>query len=229
MVKEFLLGLFLVPLLASAQEAPLVTSVDTNYLEDQFYLGVNYNFMLKKPEDVFKRNFSYGLQIGFIKDLPLNESRTIALGLGFGYAVNSYYSNLIVTNENDLITYYAESDASLYKRSKFEMHSLEVPFEFRWRNSSATKYKFFRVYSGVKFAYNFSARSKLVTDTDRNGFSNSDLERLQYGLTLNLGYNTFNLHLYYSLSDLLKEDTYLDTGEEIAITPFRVGLIFYIL
>ncbi|WP_282115815.1 porin family protein [Cellulophaga baltica] len=229
MMKEFLVAFFLLPVLVLSQENSFKSSGDTNYLEDQFYLGVNYNFMLEKPQDVFKRNFSYGLQIGLIKDLPLNNSRTIALGLGLGYAVNSYYSNLIVTHENDVISYYAESDASLYKRSKFEMHSIEVPFEFRWRNSSPTKYKFFRIYSGVKFTYNFSARSKLVTDASRDGFSNPDLERLQYGLTLNFGYNTFNLHLYYSLSDFLKKDTLLDTGEVITIKPFRVGLIFYVL
>ncbi|ADV49332.1 PorT family protein [Cellulophaga sp. E16_2] len=229
MEKHFLIALFFLPLLLSSQVDTESSSADANYLEDQFYLGVNYNFMLKKPDDVFKRNFSYGLQIGFIKDLPLNDSRTIALGLGLGYAVNSYYSNLIVTNENDVISYYAESDASLYDRSKFELHSIELPFELRWRNSSPTKYKFLRIYSGVKFAYNFSARSKLVTSTERLGFSNPDLERLQYGLTLNLGYNTFNLHLYYSLSDFLKKDTQLDTGEAIAINSLRVGLIFYIL
>ncbi|WP_165749082.1 porin family protein [Cellulophaga sp. Z1A5H] len=229
MEKHFLIALFFLPLLLSSQVDTESSSADANYLEDQFYLGVNYNFMLKKPDDVFKRNFSYGLQIGFIKDLPLNDSRTIALGLGLGYAVNSYYSNLIVTNENDVISYYAESDASLYNRSKFELHSIELPFELRWRNSSPTKYKFLRIYSGVKFAYNFSARSKLVTSTERLGFSNPDLERLQYGLTLNLGYNTFNLHLYYSLSDFLKKDTQLDTGEAIAINSLRVGLIFYIL
>jgi hypothetical protein len=229
MVKHFCIGLFLLPLLVSSQVVPVNTTIDTDYLEDQFYLGVNYNFMLKMPDNVFKRNFSYGLQIGSIKDLPLNSSRTIAIGLGLGYAANSYYSNLIVSKENEVISYFAESDASLYNRSKFELHSIELPFEFRWRNSSPTTYKFFRIYSGIKFAYNFSARSKLVTSENSNGFSNSDLEKLQYGFTLNLGYNTFNLHLYYALSDFLKKDTQLDTGELIDIQTLRIGLIFYIL
>ena len=68
--------------------------VDLNYLEDQFYVGLTYNFILNKPADINQQNLSYGLQLGFIKDLPLNTSRTFAIGLGLGYAVNSYYSNL---------------------------------------------------------------------------------------------------------------------------------------
>ncbi|WP_297762674.1 outer membrane beta-barrel protein [uncultured Muriicola sp.] len=84
----------------SAQEVD--QEVDFNYLEDQFYVGLTYNFILNKPADVNQQNLSYGLQFGFIKDLPLNSSRTFAIGVGLGYAVNSYYTNLeIVELTND--------------------------------------------------------------------------------------------------------------------------------
>ena len=185
--------------------------------------------MLNRPDGVVQRNFSYGLQGGIIRDLPLNVNRNFGLGIGIGYAVNSYYTNLISTADNGTVSYSVASSDFKFDRSKFEIHSIELPFELRWRNSTPTDYKFLRIYSGIKFGYNFSARSKLVTSDTRNGFANPDIEKFQYGLTFNLGYNTFNLHLYYSLSDFLKKDTVLDTGETIAMKPIRIGLIFYIL
>ena len=205
------------------------TEVDNKYLEDQVYLGVNYNFMLNYPADVLKRNFSYGLQGGVIKDLPINNSRTLALGIGLGYAVNSYYSNLVSVKENGAITYTVSDYTGSYNRSKFETHSIELPLELRWRNSSANEYKFFRIYTGVKLGYNFSARSKIAADDGNSGFRNTDIEKFQYGLLFNLGYNTFNLHVYYSLNNFLKKDAVLDTGDAINIKPLRVGVIFYLL
>jgi len=69
----------------------------------------------------------------------------------------------------------------------------------------------------------------LVTDLGKIGFTNTDVNRFQYGLTLNVGYNTFNLHVYYSLTDFLDKGTQLTSGENFAIQPFRIGLIFYML
>tara|TARA_R110000796_G_scaffold37722_4_gene95422 strand:+ start:336863 stop:337552 length:690 start_codon:yes stop_codon:yes gene_type:complete len=229
MSKSIVLFFLIFPLLQFSQTVNDSNDIDTHYLEDQFYLGLNYNFMLNRPDGVVQRNFSYGLQGGIIRDLPLNVNRNFGLGIGIGYAVNSYYTNLISTADNGTVSYSVASSDFKFDRSKFEIHSIELPFELRWRNSTPTDYKFLRIYSGIKFGYNFSARSKLVTSDTRNGFANPDIEKFQYGLTFNLGYNTFNLHLYYSLSDFLKKDTVLDTGETIAMKPIRIGLIFYIL
>ena len=229
MCKYIVLTLMLMPLFLWGQSNNS-NEIDSNYLEDQIYLGINYNFMLDYPEDVLKRNFSYGLQGGIIKDIPINNSRTLAVGLGIGYAVNSYYSNLISDEQSGEIVYSVATDDSFYSRSKFETHSIELPLELRWRNSNSTKYKFFRIYSGVKIAYNFSARSKLVADSGNIGFKNSDIEKLQYGLQCNLGYNTFNLHVYYSLNNFLKNGAKVEaTGNTINIKPLRVGVIFYLL
>lgn len=229
MSKSIFLFLLIFPLLQFSQTVKDSVAIDPHYLEDQFYIGLNYNFMLHKPNDVVQRNFSYGLQGGFIRDIPLNIPRNFGLGIGVGYAVNSYYTNLISTSLNDAIQYSVASGDFEYNRSKFEVHSLEIPIELRWRNSSPTDYKFLRLYSGIKFGYNFSTRSKLVTHDERTGFANTDIEKFQYGLTFNLGYNTFNLHVYYSLSDFLNKNAVLDTGDTIEMKPLRIGLIFYML
>lgn len=203
-------------------------NIDEKYLEDQFYLGVTYNFILDKPQDVTQRNLSYGLQVGMIKDIPLNRERNIGLGFGLGYGVNSYYSNIISSESDDKLTYSLTTDDLGVKRSKIEIHQVEFPVEFRWRNSNTEEFKFWRVYTGLKFAYAFAARNKVVDQDNTYSFSNPDIKKFQYGLMLNVGYNTFNIHIYYALDKLLNDDAILD-GEQINLKPLRVGLIFYIL
>ncbi|SNZ01104.1 porin family protein [Flagellimonas pacifica] len=198
------------------------------YLEDQFYIGVGYNILLKRPDNAVQRNLSYNLQVGFIKDVPLNKRRNFGFGLGLGYAANSYYSNIEAKENGDEITYEIKNDEEL-KRSKFEIHTVEMPFELRWRTSTSDEYKFWRVYAGAKLGYVFSGRSKLVSEMEVKGFSNDDIENLQYGLTLSFGYNTWNLHAYYGLNPILKDGTSMENGSPINIRPLRIGVIFYIL
>ena len=195
------------------------------YFEDQFYLGLSYNFLLNQPEGSSQRNLSYGLQAGVIKDIPLNRSGTKAIGIGAGLALNSYYSNLVSNISSNEITY---SIDDAIKRSKLETHLLELPLEFRWRNSTPEEYKFWRIYTGIKAAYIVGARSKFVSDITSDGFYNSDLSRFQYGLTLSFGYNTFNLNAYYALTDLFNGVATVN-GEVLQYRPLRIGLIFYIL
>ncbi len=201
---------------------------DINYLEDQFYIGITYNTFRDKPTNLLQRNLPYGLQFGFIKDMPINEKRTVAIGLGLGYAVNSYYSNLVASKNNGNITYSFLMDGANFQRSKIETHLLEMPLEIRWRKSTPVDYKFLRFYGGVKLGYAFVSRSKYVSNEKKESFYNTDVDKFRYGLQLNVGYNTWNLHIYYGLNNLLK-NTAAISDKEISIKPFRIGFNFYIL
>ncbi|WP_350284898.1 porin family protein [uncultured Croceitalea sp.] len=211
-----------------AQEDAEAVLIDDKYLEDQFYAGLSYNLLSERPGAVTLRNLSYSLQLGFIKDIPLNARRNFGLGLGFGYGTSSYYSNLIAERTAGNIAYRTSVASDSLNRSKFETHSIEFPFELRWRTSNTTDYKFWRVYAGVKAEYLFSRRSKAVFDGRTDSFDNDDVSPWQYGLTLNFGYNTWNLHFYYSLNPLLENNASLN-GEQLRIRPIRVGVVFYIL
>jgi len=236
-MKRIVLGLlYLCALGVFSQSSQELNIGDTKYLEDQFYLGITYNFLLDKPNDFTQRNLSYGLQGGLIKDIPLNSTRTFAIGVGLGYAVNSYYSNMLASKTSDGIAYeiiegdiiFIEDEEIRVKRNKIETHLVELPFEFRWRNSSPTEYKFWRVYTGFKLGYVFSSRSKLVTEANKASFRNPDIRKFQYGLMFNFGYNTFNVHIYYSLNGIFDDGIRLE-NEKIKLKPLQVGLIFYIL
>ncbi|MEP2236738.1 MAG: porin family protein [Maribacter sp.] len=221
---RFVLLFFLASVYSNAQ---VVTDSikDSRYFEDQFYIGLSYNFILNHPEGSNQRNLSYGLQAGIIKDIPLNRAGTKAIGIGTGLALNSYYSNLVADISDEEISYSINDDIT---RSKLETHLIEFPLEFRWRNSTSEEYKFWRIYGGIKAAYVLGARSKYDLDDISEGFKNTDLTKFQYGLTLSFGYNTFNVNAYYSLTDLFDGNASVN-GEVLQYRPLRIGLIFYIL
>ena len=208
----------------------IASDLDSKYLEDQFYAGVAYNVLLDRPNDVIQRNLSYNIQLGFIKDIPINSKRNFGFGFGAGYSSNSYYSNMIAEKNSSVVNYRLPVGADSLKRTKLETHAIEFPLEIRWRSSNPVDYKFWRIYAGVKAEYLFSRKSKFVAENkkDNLSFQNDDVSRWQYGLTLNFGYNTWNVHLYYSLNPLL-ENTAALNGEVINMRPLRLGVIFYIL
>lgn len=218
-------------LVAQEADAPAVVSkpVDSLYREDQFYLGVTYNILQDRPPGVTQNSFSYGLLLGFIRDMPINKARTVAIGVGLGYALNSYYSNLRAIQSGDEIQYIIPGAGVSYKRNKLETHMLELPIELRWRNSNPTDFSFWRIYAGMKLGYIVGSRSKYVTDTFKDTFYNTDTRNFQYGLTLSVGYNALNLHMYYGLNELFEDGVSGPEGEAIGMPPLRIGLIFYIL
>ncbi|RPD95830.1 PorT family protein [Aureibaculum marinum] len=199
---------------------------DNNYLEDQIYVGLSYILMDKMPDSISSNGFSNSLTLGFIKDIPLNNRRNIAFGVGLGYGRHTYYQNLKITKINDVIQFGVAND---FKSNKFSMHAIEVPIELRWRTSTVDRYKFYRIYFGGKISYAFATNAKFKGDDNTIKINGIDkLNKLQYGLTLSMGYGTFNLNAYYGLSDLFSNSSYLNS-KPLNIKDFRVGLIFYIL
>ncbi|MEM8508893.1 MAG: porin family protein [Bacteroidota bacterium] len=211
-----------------AQETPTDLTYDEKYLEDQFYTGFSYNFLLNKPDGVVQQSLSYNFQIGFIKDIPLNQGRNFGIGMGIGYATNSYFTNMVKEKMDEVVTYRFASDIETLNRSKLETNAIEFPFELRWRTSNPIDYKFWRVYTGFKAEYLFSRRAKIVFDDKDVTFSNPDIEQWQFGWMINFGYNTWNLHFYWALSDLLGNNATFN-DDALTIRPIRIGVIFYIL
>lgn len=196
------------------------TFVDNKYLEDQLYFNLTYIYMLNLPDKISQSGFSFGLGGGFIKDFPLSEKRNIGLGAGLGYGLNNYYFNVQLDAAEPSAT------EETLKNNKIILHTVELPIELRFRNSTALKYKFWRFYPGFKIAYVFANNTSFSRSAD---FDVSDIININdfiYGLTFSAGYNKWNLHLYYGLNDLFNETNANDY--QISISDFRIGLIFYI-
>lgn len=201
-----------------------------DYREDQFYISVTYNLLNQKPSDVNQNGFSSGFHLGFIRDMPINKRRNKAIGLGLGLSSNSYNQNISILENNNEVAYSIidESEVNVSK-NKFTTYLLEVPIEFRWRTSTTTEYSFWRIYPGFKLGYLFYNSTKFKSEAGNEKLSNlEDFNKLQYGLTLSVGYGTWNFHLYYGLNSIFDDSAKLN-GQSIDMTSLKIGLMFYVL
>ncbi|WCO01976.1 porin family protein [Psychroserpens ponticola] len=204
--------------------------VDDKYREDQFYLSVTYNLLGNKPDGVSQSGFSSGYHFGFIRDMPINKRRNLALGVGLGFSSNSYNQTLQISENNADYQYVILNDNDIeYTKNKFTTYLIEFPIEFRWRTSTATDYDFWRIYTGVKFGYVLFNSSKFNSNDGDIKLSNiDDFNAFQYGLTFSAGYSNISFHLYYGLNGIFSNAKLVD-GEAIDMKSIRIGLMLYIL
>jgi hypothetical protein len=207
------------------------TSEDLKYREDQFYVSITYNLLGNKPDVVSQQGFSTGLHFGFIRDMPINPKRTLGFGLGLGFSINTYNQNLRVSrdSENNTVFTVIDDNQTSFTKNKYFTYLVEAPFEFRWRNSTTTNYKFWRVYSGFKLGYVFAHKTKYIGEPKDEQYTDIDnFNNVQYGLTLSAGYNTWNLYIYYALNPIF-DNTSKVNDKSVDFKTIKIGLIFYIL
>jgi len=221
---------FFLVLFTSASWAQTIDSTKaTPYLEDQIYLGLSYINLVSNADAVNANGFSNSLTFGFIKDFPFTLRGNLAMGVGLGYGRNTYYQNIKLQEIGGATTFETVADASEFKNNKFSAHLVELPIEFRWRTSTYDKYKFWRIYTGLKFGYVFASNAKFKgTSETINSKGISAMNNFQYGATFSAGYGTWTFNFYYGLSKLFKNAQLPDT-DPLNLTDFRLGLIFYIL
>ncbi|HMC00049.1 MAG TPA: porin family protein [Flavobacteriaceae bacterium] len=223
--------LFLIYQITFSQAETKEIEIDSLYKEDQFFVGLTYNLLGSKPDGIKQNGFSSGFHIGTIKDMPINKKRNVAIGIGLGYSASSYNQNMLI-NKGEMgdFSYTNLSDSDIeYTKNKFSTHMIEVPIEFRWRTSTPSEYKFWRIYMGFKIGYVFAKTSKFKGDLGSLTFKgNDDFNDFQYGLTCSLGYNTWNLFLYYALNPIFSSDAMMN-GDSIDMNAIKIGLMFYIL
>jgi hypothetical protein len=207
-----------------------IKDVDSLYKEDQFYAGVTYNLLGKKPDGLSQSGFSTGFHFGFINDMPLNKNRNVAIGIGLGYSINSFNQNLLIIKENTAGYSYNLLDGSnTYSKNTFYSNLIEIPIEFRWRTSTPSEYDFWRIYAGFKLGYAVSNGAKFKGEPESFKHKNiSDFNNFQYGLTLSAGYNTWNIYVYYGLNPVFSSEAILN-GNVVETNAVKVGLMFYIL
>lgn len=224
-----LLFLTLVSFLGVAQDSIPQTTKDSLYREDQFYVGVTYNLPLNLPSGASIRGLSGGFQFGFLRDMPINKQRNIAIAIGAGIAIDQFGQTLFIGETTNEETIFRVLDNVDFTRNRFNMAIVEAPVEFRWRSSTPSSYKFWRVYAGfrVGYAYWYKATFK----QEGNNVSQTkipEFDPLRLSATLSLGYNSFNFFASYSVNPFFKDAVTVD-GEKVDFRTLKVGLMFYIL
>lgn len=207
----------------------LNVKIDSLYREDQFYAGLNYNSMVKKPEGLSHDKISFGFSAGFLRDFPLNKKRTFAIAPGIGFSFNNYIQNMSILGSNNNPIYGIIPSSVTYDKNRFEQFRVEVPIELRWRNSTPETFQFFRIYGGVKFSYLLSDKSVYDDGTQKIVIKNNkDFEELLYGVYLSMGYSAFNLQVYYGLNSFFKSTAQINSVP-VTMNALSLGVVFYIL
>ena len=220
----------------TAQDTPITTVIDTTvadskYREDQFYIAVTYDLLINKPTGLSQSGFSSGFHFGFIRDFPINKKRDLALGIGLGFSTNSYNQNLLILEENSGDFNYSiiDNNEVTFTKNKFSTYLLEVPFELRWRKSTPSEYRFWRIYTGIKLGYVIANSAKFNGSLGNTKYANiKEFNDFQYGLTFGAGYGTWNFHLYYGLNPIFDSNANI-ANKRIDLKTVKIGLIFYIL
>lgn len=225
--------LLCLPLQLIAQEVASEPIVDDKYREDQFYAGFSYSMLSKLPQGTRLRGLSGSLQVGFLRDFPLNKRRNIALAGGIGLSINRYGQNLFIGKGDDSEFIYrilGKEGPVKYSSNRLGTYILEFPIQLRWRASTAEKYNFWRVYAGITAGYIYRSQSVFKQSGNKVVATNiSDLQKLRWSASLSFGFNKINFFAKYDLNDLFKQDTYTTDGTMIELRPLQFGFIFYIL
>ena len=226
------LFLFFLTMQLMAQSTTVVKKEDSLYREDQFYIGINLNFLTNSPQNAKRGGISAGLRMGFLRDFPISKTRKTAIAIGLGVSYDQFRHNLLIQlSENNLPSSFGiiPEEVSLNK-NRLSMATVEIPFELRLRTSSATNYDFFRFYTGVTIGYTFWHKAmyegggELISSTGIPEF-----EKLRLGATLSVGYDSFNAFIYYGLNPFFNTSAKTSNQETVTFQAFKAGLIFYFL
>jgi hypothetical protein len=202
--------------------------VDNKYLEDQFYLGLYYSTLTSSPENFNQNKFSSTLNFGFIRDFPFNDQRNFGIGAGVGLSFSSSNSNLKLSDLNSSVSGEIVNGED-FTKNKWNTTKIEFPFEVRWRTSTPTSYKFWRVYFGVKTSYLLKSKYKYESLNSNYTLENLPFRKTQSGITVNAGNNTWNLGLYMGLNPIFNKEFGQNNPNLKDLKEFKLGLVFYIL
>ena len=135
---------------------------DSKYREDQFYIGATYNILSNVPSGVNIRGLSGGIQLGYLRDMPINRRRSLAIGVGAGLSFNEYGQTLFIgeTTSGETIFTVLDDQNVDYTRNRFNTSSIDAPIQFRWRSSTPDTYKFWRIYTGFMLLHWFPGRGE---------------------------------------------------------------------
>lgn len=206
--------------------------VDSLYREDQFYFNLSFNNIQHSPGGLEQKKLSPSFAFGFLRDMPINKQRTYAIALGLGYTKNILNENLytydISTNGTPQLAYDIMPSDVYFSKNSLTTHYIDLPIEFRWRNSTYESHKFWRIYTGFKLGYLIANTYRFTNDLGAVTLRNdTNLNKWQYGCYISSGWNSLNIYLYYGLNPIFKSSEIKGVANKM--NNFNLGFQFYIL
>lgn len=192
---------------------------------DRFVLQLTFDNWLQKPDSISPKWSSRG--VGFywmVIDVPLGNSN-FSFAIGTGVSISNIFINRQV-NETDSMTYLPLIPSSIsYKRYKIVTTYLDIPVELRYHSKPDKTNNSWKVGLGFKGGLLINNHWKIKSKDalgDLTVFKSTGIKNLysyHYGPTIKIGYGSFNIFTFYSLSTLFNKNK----GPEIS--PFSIGLM----
>ena len=204
-----------IPFFCFSQEIKPI-EIDSLYREDQFYASLSYNLIQNRPDGFKQFSFSPGVTFGILRDIPISKNRHWAIAPGIGYSYNNIKQFI---NSVEIVSA-TENNTTENIRTIISSHSIDFPLEIRWRNATPNSHSFWRIYTGFKTSYVFNSKLESTTENTKESILD-EINRLQYGAYISVGFNTWNPYIYYGINPIFKEGS--------KMSNFNVGFIFYIL
>lgn len=215
MQKQLFVFLFLTSFTLAQSQA------DSAYREDQIYAAIGYPLLLNAPDGITQNKLSHSFSLAYIRDMPINDNRNIAIGLGLGINYNVLFTNLQFND--DMTTNVVSSDII----NQWNSTEVEIPLEFRWRNSTPANYRFWRVYAGLVGQYALSAKQYTNSGSLKSSVPLTT-RNFRLAFRLNVGNNTWNLTYSYPIDSLFDFGISPEDKTLSEIKTAKLGLIFYI-
>ena len=194
------------------------------FREDQIYLSIAYPYFSDAPNTLIQNKLSYAFSIGFIRDIPINSQRTLAVGVGLGFDQATLNNNTLFTQTGNKIDALVIEEG--YKQNYLRMQSLTVPLELRWRNATETKHAFWRIHTGVSVHFPMQLKSQAKTRTGQVYTTKLPYEGSVLRWNVHFGFNTWNISIAH---DMQPWATFKASNKEFNMKFTKIGLIFYIL
>lgn len=175
------------------------------YREDQLFFNFSAISLLNKSQGLEQSGFSYTITTGYLRDIPINKRGSLAFAVGAAYRYNSLqlYNTPADISEPLVVL----SDQQTIDNFGLKVHGIQFPLEFRWRSSTATKYTFWRVYTGFSFNYLMVPEYKYTLDQSTEKISSKDqIRNWEFGPHINLGYGFWNFHMFYSMTGVFDDE-----------------------
>ncbi len=188
--------------------------------KDRILIGASFANWMNMPDSI-NVNFtgSRGFDAAVMYDQPLGTS-AFSVAIGVGFSAQNISMNAKFDTTSGVTSLVAIND-STYKRNKISTSYINVPFELRFRSKPDKAYRRWNVAAGFKLGLLVQSHFKFVDNNDvkQKSYPVDNLNLLNYGPTLRIGYGQVSVYGYYALSNLF------ENGKGPWITPFNFGLV----
>lgn len=233
MKKILIISLILLTSLAAMSQDDKNKSDEKKPLSknDRFMWGVHTDMWQDAPDSIGIKSMNQGMSFQGMLDYPFSRNFSFAIGLGL--SSHNIYSSSWLLPERDSLNkltgksgfYKIPTDSVSYKNNKVHITYLDIPVELRFRSNGS---------EGLKIALGFKAGLTINNHTKYKGdeyiygdgttvkekfHNNENILNYRYGATARIGYKWINLNVFYSLTNLFKDNK----GPEMY--PISVGLI----